>query len=87
MAFEATALESDGVGLGRRGSWQVARTAARVAAPEQPRLPGPSIADGPPVAGENPGRSFSRRGPETLRGHRRRRARGGALPCSWNSAR
>ena len=34
----------------------------QVRGPDQPRLPRPSIAGGPPVAGENPGRSFPRRG-------------------------
>ena len=65
-----------------RGRWQVARTAARSAAPERPRLPAAAIGGGPPVAGQNPGRPFPGRiglageaGPEARRGHRRRGAR------------
>ena len=66
----------------RRGRWQVARTAARSTAPKGARLAPAALTGGPPIAREDPGRSFPGRarldgeaGAEARRGHRRRRAR------------
>ena len=52
---EAAALEGDLLGLAAALArlWQVARTAARSAAHERPRLPPAPIAGGPPVARED----------------------------------
>ena len=83
---EAAALEGDLVGLDAAAApaWPVAdgEDGGQVRRPERPRLPSASIAGGPPVAAEDPGRPFPGRaglageaGPEARRGHRRRRAR------------
>ena len=42
----------------RRSWWQVARTAAKSAVPERPRLAPAALGGGPPVGGEDPGGRF-----------------------------